>query len=593
MHLPQYTGTPRAADRRLHDGGLRPAVGVHNFQVMRANHTYPHWAEGCGYTYNHAPMLCYWQGRFWLQFLSAPRHEHQAPCHTLLVSSADGRTWSRPQVIFPVFTLPDGSLPIAHQRMGFYGAQDGRLLVLGFYGKAPTPNDGHGIGRLVRELYADGSYGPLYFIRYNPGYGAENTPYPPFTASPDAGFRRACEELLAHKLMVQQWAEEDKFATDDFYVLRPDEHFHAKAFSWYTLADGRVVGLWKDHFFTVAERWEHGLVPQPQQVESFVYGWGKGWGQRTADGRYALVYNPLGGKPELRYPLAVTTSADGLHFDQDLLAVHGEVPPPRFYGLYKDTGPQYVRGVEEGNPQPPDGALWLAYSVNKEDIWVSRVPVPIQAIVDVHRQDDFSQSLPGGVLPGWNLYSPLWAPVTVVEEAGMSFLRLRDRDPYEYAKAVRVFPESRQVRIDLQVRAQQAGQDDLALEVVSGQGQRPIRFVVSAAAERLWVQGTTGASEIAAPLGAWVRLALLIDTDQGCYDLWVADELVARALPFAEPATTVERLEFRTGAYRREDMRRIPHAGAYLTTDLPHADEPVAEAIFDVGAVTTAALTAR
>ena len=50
-----------------------------------------------------------------------------------------------------------------HQRMGFYIALDDRLLVLAFYGHAPNPFGPGGIGRVVREIYKDGSFGPDLF----------------------------------------------------------------------------------------------------------------------------------------------------------------------------------------------------------------------------------------------------------------------------------------------------------------------------------------------------------------------------------------------------------------------------------------------
>jgi len=43
-----------------HDGRLRPAVGVQNFQVMRANRSHPPDQNHRGFTYNHQPMLAYW-----------------------------------------------------------------------------------------------------------------------------------------------------------------------------------------------------------------------------------------------------------------------------------------------------------------------------------------------------------------------------------------------------------------------------------------------------------------------------------------------------------------------------------------------------
>ena len=63
--------------------------------------------------------------------------------------------------------------------------------------------------------------------------------------------------------------------------------------------------------------------------------------------------------------------------------------------------------------------MWLAYSVNKEDIWVSRIPVPLQT---------------EGT--GWNFYVPKWADASVDKSDDQ--LRLEDHDPYDYARADRV-----------------------------------------------------------------------------------------------------------------------------------------------------------
>ena len=82
----------------------------------------------------------------------------------------------------------------------------------------------------------------------------------------------------------------------------------------------------------------------------------------------------------------------------------------RYGGNYKSHGPQYVRGIQEGNGIPEDGDLWLSYSVNKEDMWVSRIQVPVQLEATAHAKDDFSQAEKLADLTDWNLYSPLWAP---------------------------------------------------------------------------------------------------------------------------------------------------------------------------------------
>src|SRR5581483_4962824 len=66
-------------DMDTHDGRLRPALGVETIQVMRANREHPETADKLGWTYNHAPMLAYWNGKFYLEYLSNPFGEHVPP----------------------------------------------------------------------------------------------------------------------------------------------------------------------------------------------------------------------------------------------------------------------------------------------------------------------------------------------------------------------------------------------------------------------------------------------------------------------------------------------------------------------------------
>ena len=48
-----------------------------------------------------------------------------------------------------------------------------------------------GIGRVVREIKKDGSFGPIYFIYYNHGFNEKNTDYPYFKKSKDREFVKA------------------------------------------------------------------------------------------------------------------------------------------------------------------------------------------------------------------------------------------------------------------------------------------------------------------------------------------------------------------------------------------------------------------
>jgi hypothetical protein len=100
--LPAFTGgQPPYADTDYLDGRLRPAVGVHSFEVIRCNRTYPKLVTeevpnfpdkgitNTGFTYNHAPMLSYCKGKFWLLYRSGPVHEHEEPCYALISWSED------------------------------------------------------------------------------------------------------------------------------------------------------------------------------------------------------------------------------------------------------------------------------------------------------------------------------------------------------------------------------------------------------------------------------------------------------------------------------------------------------------------------
>lgn len=554
------------------DGGLRWAVGTHNIQVVRANRTHSPHADGLTDTYLHAPMLAYWHDQFYLAYLSAPVNEHDTPTNTSFTTSADGVHWEKPKLLFPSIELPDGSLTVTHQRMVWYVAPDGRLLASAFHGEAPHPNDGSGIGRVIREVHADGSLGPIYFIRYNQGENwdpAKAKAYPFYTDSPEAGFVAACEALLADKLMTAQWWEEDR-AEDGFFRVK------GKALSYFTRPDGKVTGVWKDAQVSITddrgESWiRNGFAPGLEVNGS------KYWGQRTDDGRYVLVYNPT---TRLRHPLAAMFSEDGRTFDQ-LLAIHGELPVQRFPGKYKNMGPQYVRGIEEGNGNPPGDELWLTYSVNKEDIWISSTPTPITADATLPASDEFEQTALGTMPAQWNIYRPAWAPVEVVDggETVGHVLSLSDRDPYDYASATRVFPAHRAVKITFRFLARQTDAR-LEIDVVGPHGMRPVQVALTADGaiearhEGIWKPaGTYEANR-------WTELTIEVnpgDAKEKFRVLVDGEETLFRDAYFTDYIPEVERLTFRTGEYRRRGD------GGH---ELSGADEPVSEARFLVDDVT-------
>lgn len=580
----RYTGKT-LVNADYHHGQLAPVMGVHNIQTFRANREHPELAENFGWTYNHAPMLAYWNNKFYVEYLSDKVGESIPPGQTLLQSSADGYSWTKPDVIFPVYKIPDGTTKkgrtdvakdldaVMHQRMGFYVSAKNVLLALGFYAISfdakDDPNDGNGIGRAVREIKADGTYGPIYFIHYNPGYSEKNTKYPLYTKSKSKPFVQACNELLANRLMTQQWNEEAD-RKDPLITLQKQY----KAFSYYHLLDGRVVGLWKNALTAISTDNGKSWPENATRAPGFVNSNAKIWGQKTSDGNYATVYNPS----EYRWPLAISASANGLDYT-NLLLVNGEVAPMRYGGNYKSYGPQYVRGIEEGNGKPADGKLWVTYSMNKEDIWVSSIPVPLTNIALQHVNDDFTKSPAAAALKFWNIYSPLWAPV----KAESGSLVLKDKDPFDYAKAERLIPASRKVIASFSVTPKQSDFGLLEIELQDAKGMATVRLTFDTTGTISAKSGARYKNFMQYKAGETYDIKLKLDAFTRFYTITVNGKNVLTSLAF-QPVAEVSRVVFRTG-----DVRRFPDADtpADQTYDLQNAGEMTREAVYTISYLKT------
>jgi hypothetical protein len=377
---------------------------------------------------------------------------------------------------------------------------------------------------------------------------------------------QACEALLANKLMTLQWWQEDQ-SPDDFNTVKGD----LQALSFFHRPDGATVALWK-HSLAALSTDDGKSWTKPVKLPTVIMSGAKVWGQKTKDGRYAMVYNPVADSMR-RYPLGIVTGEDGIHFD-NLLFIHGDVAPRRFSGNHKDFGVQYVRGIEEGNGTPPGDDLWVTYSSNKEDIWVSRVPIPVRYAAAGPVKDTFDAIAAGGAIPDWNIYSTVWAPVRVAEfpSARNKSLELQDGDPYDYARAVRVFEESKSATLSFKIYPKQADAGRLEIEVMDRYGSRPVRLMFASDGK---IQAVDGSKTIALQSykpNTWVKVGLSVDTRSDSYSVAIDGTPVLGKAAFAESVLSVERLSFRTGPYRTGPSRATDPEQIHV--DLPGADEP-------------------
>ena len=582
--LIHYTGDKLSNPNR-HDGGLSPVVGVHNIQTMRANRRYDlyHQNEN-GWTYNHQPMMAYWNGKFYMHYLSNPVDEHVGAGRTLLQTSDDGYNWTAPEVLFPVYPVPDGFTKdgvdgvaknldaVMHQRVGFYVSKSGRLLAIGNYGIAlhpkDDPNDGNGIGRVVREILPDGTFGPIYFIYYNHDFNEKNTIYPNFRKSKDKGFREACQEILDNPLYRMQMVEE----ADRNDPMLPLKNPY-KAFCWYTLPNGDIASLWKHALTSVSKDGGNTWYEPVNRAKGFVNSNAKIWGQKLSDGTYATVYNPS----EYRWPLGISLSSDGLNYTT-LNLVHGEVPPIRYAGQYKSYGPQYVRGIQEGNGTPEDGDLWLTYSVGKEDMWVARVPVPVQTVATAHANDNFADFGKLSDLTMWNIYSPVWAPVSLEKKDGNTWLTLADKDPFDVSKVERKIPPTRELSVEFDIVAEQNDHGNLLIEFVDDEGTACARLDLTPDGEFRSKGGARYGKILNYEPGKPYHVKVDLTLDNRNSTVYVNGEKKATRMLFA-PVKAVERVVFRTG-----DHSSFPNVDTEADSynDNPRANDVDREAKFRI-----------
>ncbi len=544
-----YTGTTISKPER-HDGGLSPVVGVHNIQTMRANREFPSVENGDGWTYNHQSMLAYWRGKFYMHYLCDPKDEHVPPSRTMLQTSADGYEWTNPEVLFPEYPVPDGYMKpgrnekakgliaIMHQRVGFYVSKDDVLLAIGNYGVAfdrkDDPNDGNGIGRVVREIKEDGTLGPIYFIYYNHAFNEKNTIYPNYRKASKA-VRKACEEILANPRQRMQWVEE----ADREDPLIPLNKGY-KAYCDYTLPDGRIVALWKHALTSISADGGNTWAQPVARAKGFVNSNAKIWGQRLSDGTYATVYNPS----EWRWPMGISLSKDGLEYTT-LNLVCGEVPPMRYGGNYKSFGPQYIRGIQEGNGTPKDGNMWLTYSINKEDMWVTRIPVPVLTEAHSHANDDFSKNAHLSELTQWNIYSPKMARVSLKD----GWLTMSDKDAFDYAKIERKIPATKELTVEFDLVAEQNNTGTLQIEFLDKTGTACSRMELTPEGEMRLKGGARFAGIEKYEAGRKYNVKVVISIENRLAQVFIDGKKKSQRM-LMSPVEAVERVSFRTGAMR-------------------------------------------
>ena len=209
--------------------------------------------------------------------------------------------------------------------------------------------------------------------------------------------------------------------------------------------------------------------------------------------------------------------------------------------------------------------MWLTYSVNKEDIWVARVPLPVRTTWQGAVDDRFEGITPHATVPNWNLYRPRWADVFVDGHS----LCLTDSDRYDYARAIRVFEQGRRVDIQLSMKVVAEGDEPFEIDVTDRHGERMLSLSLSG--------GTISSQQkplATYRLNEWIDIHLKLDTDNCTFSCF------GKTLPALHAVKSVERLSLRTGAWRNLPDRNTPNQDKQ--PPLPQCDERGTPSMYQV-----------
>jgi len=231
--------------------------------------------------------------------------------------------------------------------------------------------------------------------------------------------------------------------------------------------------------------------------------------------------------------------------------------------------------------------MWNVYSMNKEDIWITRTALPIRGTVDKQISQDFENVADESLLELWNLYVPKWAPISIVadpQKPANKCLELRDEEPYDYAVAQRAFPETKLATVEFRVLMSKVGHGVLDVEVQDKHGARPMRLRF----DPDWISMDRMKEEphpVPAQINKWYDIKLVLDCNRQRYDLYVDGERKHKGVEFAEKVESLERLVFRTGPWRGDvrplirDRGEPGTLGLYLE-DMPGGDDKVSLSIY-------------
>ena len=329
---------------------LEEVPGAETFVVFRAEEEGPHYANGA--------VLTAFKGRFYCMWQASERDEDSPDTRLVYAVSADGERWSRPMELAGPGTTSGGWWNAGDSLVAYVNVWPEGTDSRGGEAWYRTSGDGVEWAPMRPVRMADGS--PMTGIleqdprlckqriigaaHFQPGLQV----CPIYTDSTDGvtGWHKADFPATPYKTQTRE-LEPSFFQRKDELVM---------VFRDQTSSFHKLASVSRDN----GKTWTKAIETDFPDSRS------KQCAGNLPDGTAFLIGNPTGSKD--RSILAIATSKDGKTFDQAWL-IGRDPAPGRYEGKAKTQGFSYPKAIVHGE------CLYVAYSINKEDIAVTRLPL--------------------------------------------------------------------------------------------------------------------------------------------------------------------------------------------------------------------------
>ncbi|MFT5466712.1 MAG: hypothetical protein ACI8UO_001812 [Verrucomicrobiales bacterium] len=327
--------------------------------------------EESGFRFSHHPSLVIFKDRLYCSWSSGRAHEDRPDQRVLISSSADGKTWAQSETLaeplkgsadsyiasgfhvdqdtlvayytirhdYPEHNLynPKNGLFARTSTDGLNWGEPKKVVSGGFFIEGPQrlPN-----GRLMLGGEHAGENWKSHQARMRLLFSDTSNG---IAGWKDAGIDPAAAEPKG--LKVFGYTEPCPFVREDGVIVCPFRNESGFLYGSVSRDNG--------------ETWS---VPQQTNFPDSMARFNTG---RLPDGRFYLINNPGPGKMN-RGTLAIALSEDGVLFDRAWI-IRNEPTTQRFSGKGKKDGWQYPNSLVWND------SLFVVYSVNKEDVWLTRI----------------------------------------------------------------------------------------------------------------------------------------------------------------------------------------------------------------------------